>query len=864
MTIGGTTYTFAAAINAQSPADTVLIGADVQSTLANLMAAINATAADSGTTFSAGTVANNSVTATGYTATSLSLQALTGGIAGDSLSTTSEWTKATFGSSDLSGGVDAVPSTATFTVPAGTLPTAGNTVDVAGTTYTFVGAVANLTAANDVLIGNSVQSALTNLAAAINGTTIAGQQGSGITYGPGTVANQSVEATNPTATTLTLQALTGGAGGDTLATSTTWTGGAFAVTNLSGGTTGVAASATLSVPASSLPNTGGTPDTVDVAGTTYTFVAAVGDLTSANTVLVGLDTASTLANLAAAINGTSIDSTQGQGITYGTGTVANTLVTATGSTATTVSLQAIQTGASGNSYAVSTTWSNALLGAGALAGGVNAIDATGTLNVAIPLPTAGQTVTVGGTTYTFAAAITGLSPADTVKIGNSVQSTLANLAEAINGTTGKGSAFSSATQPNGSVTATSTATTVVVQALQTGTGGNSTPTSTAWTGGTFGAADLSGGVNAAAAAGAYTVPITLPAAGDTVTVGATTYTFVGTAAALTAPNDVLIGPDVASTLANLAGAINASSSDGQGAGITYGTGTIANTSVTATGSTATAVTLRALQSGSVGNIIPTTTDWTAGSFGAGDLTGGTDAGTFSTPITVYDSLGNSHVLTFNFTKSSAGTWAYQITIPAADVGATGNPQVVGTGTLQFGPDGNLISPPADVQGISISNLADGAKTMSLNWQLFSSPGTGVITQTAEPSATSGTKQDGYSAGTLQSYSINSSGVIDGVLSNGQTVALGQIALATFANYDGLANLGSDDYQASLASGAASVAAPGTGGSGTLDGGSLEASNVDIATAFTMLIQAERGYEANAKAISTADTVMQASINLIQG
>ena len=85
----------------------------------------------------------------------------------------------------------------------------------------------------------------------------------------------------------------------------------------------------------------------------------------------------------------------------------------------------------------------------------------------------------------------------------------------------------------------------------------------------------------------------------------------------------------------------------------------------------------------------------------------------------------------------------------------------------------------------------------------------------------------------------------------------------FANYDGLTNLGSNDYGASLSSGAASVAAPGTGGSGTLDGGSLEASNVDIATAFTMLIQAERGYQANAKAITTADDVMQSSINLIQ-
>jgi flagellar hook protein FlgE len=499
---------------------------------------------------------------------------------------------------------------------------------------------------------------------------------------------------------------------------------------------------------------------------------------------------------------------------------------------------------------------------------VDAVAATGTFSVQLPTPIAGQTVAVGGTTYTFQNSVLGAA-ADTVKIDTtSVENTLANLMAAINfDPSKKGSSYSAATAAaNTSVTASNpTATSLTLTAIPIGAAGNSSITTTTnWTGGSFGAAGLAGGVTAQAATGAYTVPVSLPTAGQTVTVGETTYTFVGSAG-LTAADTVLIDPtgSVQNTLANLAGAINGSSTDGQAAGTTYGTGTLANTSVTATGSTATGLTLQALQNGSVGNTTPTTTNWTGASFGAGDLAGGTDAGTFSTPITVYDSLGSSHVLTFNFTKSSSGDWNYQITIPAADVGQTGNPQVVGTGTLQFGPNGNLISPPADVQGISVSGLADGAKTLSLNWQLFSSPGTAVITQTAEPSAASGQTQNGYSSGTLQSYSINSSGVIDGTLSNGQTVALGQIALATFANYDGLTNLGSNDFQTSLASGAASVAAPGTGGSGTLDGGSLEASNVDIATAFTQLIEAERGYEANAKAITTADDVMQASINLIQ-
>jgi flagellar hook protein FlgE len=485
-------------------------------------------------------------------------------------------------------------------------------------------------------------------------------------------------------------------------------------------------------------------------------------------------------------------------------------------------------------------------------------------------PSANETVTIGGTTYTFVDSITDTSTAGDVLIGGSAQSALANLAAAISGGSGAGTDYASATDTNESVTVTgSTTTTVTLQASSEGATGNSTAVSTNWSGAVFAGADLAGGVDGQLATGSLTVPQPLPTAGQTVTIGGTTYTFATSITAATGntagspPDTVLIGADAPTTLANLAGAINASSTGGQAAGTTYSAGTVANTSVTVTGSTGTALNLQAIQSGSAGNNVNTSTTWAAGTFGSTDLTGATDAGTFSTPITVYDSLGNSHVLTFNFTKSASGDWNYQITIPAADVGGTGNPTVVATGTLQFGPDGTLISPAGNVQGIAISGLADGAKTMSLDWQLYSSPGNSVITQTSEPSSASSPTQNGYAAGTLQSYTIGSSGVIDGVLSNGQTVSLGQIALATFANYDGLTNLGSNDYQASLSSGAASVQAPGTGGSGTLDGSSLEASNVDIATAFTMLIQAERGYEANAKAITTADDVMQASIALIQ-
>jgi flagellar hook protein FlgE len=864
--IGGTTYTFATAITAQSAADTVLIDptGSVANTLANLAGAINLSSTNgqaAGTTYSSATTQNLAVTATGSTATSLTLKALTAGAAGDQDGTTSQWTA--LGGGDLGGGQNAIQSTATFTVPAGIVPTAGQTIALGGTTYTFEGTLNSNSPADTVLIdpGGSVQKTLANLMAAVNGDpTQIGQTYSSAT----TTANSSVTASNPTATSLTLTATAANSGtaGDTVsAASVSWgaSQGVFAVADLSGGAPAVKASAVLTVPATATVPTAG--ETLAIGGTTYTFENSIVGA-PADTVLIDQtgSVANTLANLAAAINLTG-------GTGYSSLTVLGPPVTASNLTANSLTLTAANTGAGGNSTGVSTNWTGALFAGGALAGGVDAVAATGTFSVQLPTPVAGQTVVVGGTTYTFENSIVD-APADTVKIDTtSVENTLANLMAAVNfDPSKKGSSYSAATTAaNTSVTASNpTATSLTLTAIPIGAAGNgSIATSTNWTGGSFGAADLAGGVTAQAATGAYTVPVSLPTAGQTVTVGGTAYTFVGSSAGLSAADTVLIGPDVASTLANLAGAINGSSTDGQAAGTTYGTGTLANTAVTVTGSTATALTMQAIQSGSVGDTTPTTTNWTGASFGAGDLAGGTDAGTFSTPITVYDSLGNSHVLTFNFTKSSSGDWNYQITIPAADVGATGNPQVVGTGTLQFGPDGNLISPPADVQGISVSGLADGAKTMSLNWQLFSSPGTAVVTQTAEPSATSGTVQNGYSAGTLQSYSINSSGVIDGVLSNGQTVALGQIALATFANYDGLTNLGSNDFQASLASGAASVAAPGTGGSGTLDGGSLEASNVDIATAFTQLIEAERGYEANAKAITTADDVMQASINLIQ-
>jgi len=257
--------------------------------------------------------------------------------------------------------------------------------------------------------------------------------------------------------------------------------------------------------------------------------------------------------------------------------------------------------------------------------------------------------------------------------------------------------------------------------------------------------------------------------------------------------------------------------------------------------------------------------------------GGTD-GSYSTELAVYDSLGASHTLTFTFTKTPANSWGYSISMPAADLnpipgqnGGNPTPQsgVLVTGTLTFDGNGKLVG-PVDGNGklvssipVSATYLADGASDMSFNWNLLDGTNP-VITQVAASSGTSSTQQDGTNSGTLSDFSIGPDGTITGSFSNGKTAALGQLALASFANEAGLQRIGNTDYSPTLASGQAVIGVPGTAGRGTLKGGSLELSNVDISAEFANLIVAQRAFEANAKAVTTFDTIMSDTINMKQG
>jgi flagellar hook protein FlgE len=227
-------------------------------------------------------------------------------------------------------------------------------------------------------------------------------------------------------------------------------------------------------------------------------------------------------------------------------------------------------------------------------------------------------------------------------------------------------------------------------------------------------------------------------------------------------------------------------------------------------------------------------------------------------ITLYDSLGVSHVATVNFTKAAANTWNYSISLPTGD--ATGGANL--TGTLTFDANGNLTSPAANVAGISFTGLADGASNMTMNWNLYGSNNQSTLTQFAAASDASTTSQDGYTSSQYTGFTIDSSGLVSAQFSNGQSSAVGQLALANVTNLQGLQILGGNNYETTLASGSASAGVAGAGGLGTIQDEALEQSNVNISTQFSDLIVAQQAYEASSKAVTTFDTISQDTINMI--
>jgi flagellar hook protein FlgE len=234
---------------------------------------------------------------------------------------------------------------------------------------------------------------------------------------------------------------------------------------------------------------------------------------------------------------------------------------------------------------------------------------------------------------------------------------------------------------------------------------------------------------------------------------------------------------------------------------------------------------------------------------------------FNSSLSLYDSLGVSHNATVTFTKTGANTWGYAVALPAGD--ATGTP-VNNTGTLTFDTNGNLLTPAANISNITFPGMADGASDMNFAWNLYNaSTGGAMVGQSSASSAVSLSTQDGYASGSYESFAVDAQGVIAAKFNNGQTQDVGQLALALVANQQGLMRLGGNNYGVTNASGFANVGVAGVGGLGTIEGNSLEQSNVDISTEFSNLIVAQRAFEANSKTVTTFDTVTQDTINLIR-
>jgi flagellar hook protein FlgE len=242
---------------------------------------------------------------------------------------------------------------------------------------------------------------------------------------------------------------------------------------------------------------------------------------------------------------------------------------------------------------------------------------------------------------------------------------------------------------------------------------------------------------------------------------------------------------------------------------------------------------------------------------------GTDAAGFTsnangesvhTSFQAYDSLGAPVTVdvtaVLENTSSAGNSWRFYADSGQNMVGGL----AVGNGTLTFDNNGNLKSSAGTTITIDRSNT--GATTpLSMNLD-FSQ----MTELSGQQSTMVMSTQNGFPAGTLNAFSVGTDGVITGAFTNGQTRTLGQVALATFSNEQGLVDEGGNVYQASASSGTPQIGTAGQFGAGQIRGASLEQSNVDLSTEFTNMIIASTGFSASSKVITTSEQLMQELLN----
>lgn len=243
---------------------------------------------------------------------------------------------------------------------------------------------------------------------------------------------------------------------------------------------------------------------------------------------------------------------------------------------------------------------------------------------------------------------------------------------------------------------------------------------------------------------------------------------------------------------------------------------------------------------------------------------GEPSAVFSTPIEVVDSIGVTHIVTINFTKTGTNTWDYDVTIPGEEVtaGTPGTPFSLGTGTLTFNDQGLLTNPAAPAAiAVPVTGLTSGAADLAMEWNLYEADGTSRLTQYSQTSAVAAVSQNGTAAAQLVKVGLGDGGKILAQYSNGEQKIVGQLALAAVRNPDSLTAVGNNNFMQTARTAAPAIGVPETGGRGKVLGQSLESSTVDIAQEFTNLIVLQRGYQANARVVTAVDEISQETMSM---
>jgi flagellar hook protein FlgE len=239
---------------------------------------------------------------------------------------------------------------------------------------------------------------------------------------------------------------------------------------------------------------------------------------------------------------------------------------------------------------------------------------------------------------------------------------------------------------------------------------------------------------------------------------------------------------------------------------------------------------------------------------------------FSTSITVYDSLGAGHSADIYFVNTGAGAWDYHVLVSGDEIDPPqpGRNVEVGSGSLTFTTDGALDTfTEAAPISVDFANATAGQViTLDFGSQL-SGGGTGLdgLTQFAAASNVAQQSQDGYASGDFTGLTVNGQGIVEGIYTNGQKIPISQLGIAKFTSNDGLSRASAGLWMATRESGEPALGTANAGGRGAVSGGALEASNVDLAEEFVDLITHQRAYSANSRTITTADDMLQETLNL---